>query len=93
MYRKQDLKFLQDIFDRSSNDIAVLYGSRDVGLSEVVSDLIKDKECLYYRASAVSESLQKELFAQELYDQTKSPILPNDDYNGANCNNRVVAEV
>ncbi len=80
MYRDQDLQYLQDIFDRSSNDIAVLYGSRDVGLSEVVSDLIKDKECLYYRASAVSESLQKELFAQELYDQTKSPILPNDDY-------------
>ena len=80
MYRKQDLQYLQDIFDRSTNDIAVLYGSRYVGVSEVLTDLIRDKECLYYRASAVSESAQKELFAFELHEQTKSPVLPNDDY-------------
>ncbi len=80
MYRKKDLKYLQDIFDRSSNDIAVLYGSRYNGLSEILSDFVKDKECLYYRASSVSDKTQKELFASELHDQTKSPVLPNDDY-------------
>lgn len=80
MYRKQNLRNLQDIFDRSSNDIAVLYGSRATGLSEIVSDLIRDKECLYYRASEVSEMTQRELFANELHEQTKSPLLPNEDY-------------
>ncbi len=80
MYRKSDLNLLQDIFDRKSNDIALLYGSRAVGLDEVVSDLIKDKECLYYRASEVTEATQKELFASELHEQTKSPIVPTDDY-------------
>ena len=80
MYRKQDLQYLQDIFDRASNDIAVLYGSRHVGVSEILGDLIRDKECLYYRAIEVSENTQKELFAYELHEQTKSPVLPNDDY-------------
>lgn len=80
MYRSSDLQYLQDIFARSSNDIAVLYGRRYNGLTEILNDLIKDKECLYYRARAVSERIQKELFAAELHDQTKSPVLPNDDY-------------
>ena len=66
MYRKQDLQYLQDIFDRASNDIAVLYGSRHVGVSEILGDLIRDKECLYYRAIEVSENTQKELFAQRI---------------------------
>lgn len=80
MYRKTDLQFLRDIFDRKTNDIALLYGLRSSGLSELVSDLIKDKECLYYRVSEVSDSAQKVLFAGELHEQTKSPIVPNDDY-------------
>ncbi len=80
MYRPKDLQFLQDLFNRSSNDIAVLYGSRYNGLAEIIGEFIKDKECLYYRACAVSEKTQKELFAGELRDQTRSPILPNDDY-------------
>ena len=80
MYRKQDLQFLQDIFDRSSNDIAILYGKRDTGLDGLVADLCKDKESLYYRACDVSDRLQKELFANELHEQTKTPVFPEDDY-------------
>jgi len=80
MYRKQDLKYLQDIFDRSTNDIALLYGTKDVGMSQLVSDLIKDKECLYYKATAVTDQIQKQLFASQLYDQTRSHILPDEDY-------------
>ena len=80
MYRKQDLQFLQDIFDRSSNEIAVLYGSVENGLSEIVSDFIKDKECVYYRAAEVCETVQKELFAAEFHEQTRSPVLSNEDY-------------
>ena len=80
MYRDQDLQFLQDIYDRSSNDIALLYGAKDLGLSELVADLIKDKECLYYRASAVTDATQKQLFAASVHDQTRSPILPDSDY-------------
>ena len=80
MYRKQDFQFLQDIFDRSSNDIAILYGTKDTGLNEMVSDLCKDKEALYYRACEVSDMMQRELFANELHEQTRSSILPHDDY-------------
>ncbi len=80
MYRTKDLQYLQDIFNRPSNDIAVLYGSRFAGLSAIISDFIKDKECLFYRASAVGDHMQRELFAGELLDQTKSPVFPNEDY-------------
>lgn len=80
MYRRSDLQYLQDIFDRSSNEMAVLYGSVENDLSELVSDFIKDKECLYYRAGDVCYSVQKELFAFELHEQTRSPVFPDDDY-------------
>ncbi len=80
MYRQSDLKYLQDIFDRRSNDIAVLYGNRTSGLAQILSDFIKDKECLYYRASSVNDRMQRQLFAAELHEQTRSPIFPDDDY-------------
>ena len=80
MYRKQDLKYLQDIFDRPSNDIAVLYGKSTSGLSEILRDFSKDKEFLYYRATAVQDQIQRQLFAGEIHEQTRSPIFPEDDY-------------
>ena len=80
MYRKQDLKYLQDIFDRSSNDIAVLYGDRSAGLSGILSDFLKDKECLYYKAGAVNDLMQRQLFAGELHEQTRTPVFPSNDY-------------
>ena len=80
MYRRSDLQFIQNIYDRATNDIAIIYGLRDYGLSELVSDFIKDKDCLYYRSSPVTDDLQRKMFAQELHEQTKSPIFPDDDY-------------
>ena len=76
MYRKKDLQYLQDIFDRSSNDIAVLYGKRSSGLNSIISDLIRDKQSLYYKASAVNDALQRRLFAGELMEQTRPPYFP-----------------
>lgn len=80
MYRRSDLTILQEIFDRSTNDIALLYGERSCGLLEIVNDLMKDKECMYYRACSVSEEAQKEMFYAELFEQTKFPIIPSEDY-------------
>lgn len=80
MYRKKDLQFLQDIYDRSSNDIALLYGRKSFGLSEILTDLIRDKECVYYKACAVDDKTQKNLFAQSVHDQTRTPVFPEDDY-------------
>ena len=78
MYKEQDLQYLQDIFDRASNDIAVLYGRRSTGLSETLMAFVK--EYFYYRAAKVTDITQRILFAGELHEQTKSPIVPNDDY-------------
>ena len=58
----------------------MLYGERSSGLSEILSDFIKDKECLYYRAGSVNDLTQRQLFAGELHEQTRSPIFPNNDY-------------
>ena len=80
MYRKQDLHHLQEIFDRSTNDIALLYGSRSCGLRKILFDLMADKEVLYYRANSICDNAQKELFALELNEQTRSPVFPNEDY-------------
>ncbi len=81
MYRKQDLQYLQDIFDRDSNDIAIVYGKSRGVLSELISDLIRDKNCLYYCASSVIEKTQIELFSGEVHEQTKSVIFSSTDYN------------
>ena len=80
MYRKQDLQYLQDIFDRNSNDIAILYGSVDNDVSGVIADFAADKECLYYLACAVSEKTQIEMFSAQIHDQTKSTIFTSNDY-------------
>lgn len=80
MYRQSDLQFLQDVFGRDSSDMAIVYGMRNLGLSEIISDFIKDKECLYYRAGAFSIDMQRRIFIQEFHDQTKFPIFSNDDY-------------
>lgn len=80
MYREQDLRFLQDIYDRQSNDIALLYGQRSCGLSDIITDFIRDKHCLYYKAGSILDTIQKELFAGEIYDQTRSLIFPGEDY-------------
>ena len=80
MIREQDLQYLQDIFERTSNDIAVLYGRRQVGLFQTLLSFIKDKEYLYYHAGAVTDITQKILFAGELHEQTRTPIVPTDDY-------------
>ncbi|MBO4267308.1 MAG: hypothetical protein J5910_09010 [Lachnospiraceae bacterium] len=80
MYREQDLRFLQDIYDRQSNDIALLYGRRSCGLSDIITDFVRGKHCLYYRAGSVRDTTQKELFAGEIYDQTRSLIFPGEDY-------------
>ncbi|MCR5474915.1 MAG: DUF234 domain-containing protein [Lachnospiraceae bacterium] len=80
MYRKKDLQFLQDIYDRPSNDIALLYGDKSYGLIEVITDLMRDKDCLYYRARAVDDTTQKLFFARALHEQTRTPVFPEDDY-------------
>lgn len=80
MYRSSDLQFISDIYARSTNDIAIVYGIRDFGLYEIIDDFIKDKECLYYKSSPVTDDLQRKMFAAELHEQTKSPIFPDADY-------------
>lgn len=80
MYRNTDLQFISDIYARSTNDIAIVYGLRDFGLYEIITDFIRDKECLYYKSSPVTDDLQRRMFASELHEQTKSPIFPDADY-------------
>lgn len=80
MYRKSDIRLLQDIFDRPSNDIAILYGSDTMDLTGLIRDLVRDRDHLYYKACDVDEKTQRRLFATALRDQTKTPIFPDDDY-------------
>ncbi len=80
MYRRDDLQFISDIYARSTNDIAIVYGLKDYGLFELISDFIRDKDCLYYRSLPVTDEYQRKLFAREIHEQTKSPIFPDDDY-------------
>ena len=80
MYRRSDLQFIQEIFDRTTNDIAIVYGFEDYALGEIVADFIRDKECLYYKASPVTDDYQRMMFAAELHEQTRTPVFPDYDY-------------
>ena len=81
MYHKRDLQILQGIFDRSTNDIAILYGSLKDGLYELVRDFARDKESLYYLATPVTPEMQRMLFTGQLRRQTKTGT--GDDYETA----------
>ncbi|MCR5687124.1 MAG: DUF234 domain-containing protein [Lachnospiraceae bacterium] len=51
-----------------------------MGLSETVSDFVRDKECFYYKAASVTDIVQRQLFASELFDQTGTPHFPDANF-------------
>lgn len=74
--------YLKSFYDREDNQIIVLYGQKNNGLSDFISDFLRDKEYDYYLARCCSESEQIHLWKNELKeDLPKNADIPN-DYNG-----------
>jgi len=63
--RTQEIKFLEDYYNREKNDLIVVYGRRGIGKTELLRGFSRDKSCLYYTARECSQkeqllSMQKE---------------------------------
>jgi len=56
--RKQEMKFLEDYYNRNKNDLIVVYGRRGIGKTELLRGFSKDISCLYYTARECSEKEQ-----------------------------------
>lgn len=75
MYRKSDLKVLEDIFARPSNDIVVIYGDCYSDLKDLIKNFIKNKDSFYYNAVCVTDDTQMALFAGQMSCEYKNSFI------------------
>lgn len=80
MYRKQDLNYLQNVFNRESNDIIIVYGKDKKALSDLYFEFVTDKDYFYYNVNEVESSLQSKIFANELSNKSILPPYVHDNF-------------
>jgi AAA+ ATPase superfamily predicted ATPase len=64
--RSQELKYLNNYYERSGSQIIVMYGAAGVGKQEIVRDFVGDKPHYAYRARPASEREQLYQWGGEL---------------------------
>lgn len=64
--RKEELKTLSKLYEKSGFQMAVIYGRRRIGKSTLLTEFIKDKKAVYYVATKVGTERNLELLAQEV---------------------------
>lgn len=91
--RANELKFLENYYNRKGSSMVVLYGRQGIGKTELLRLFAKNKQCIYYCVAECSEKEQKKRLAdclgvekdsyEELfYVAVKSaPVLIIDEFN------------
>jgi uncharacterized protein len=46
--RWEEFKFLEEKFRENNKQLIILYGRRRVGKTELIKNLCKDKDCIYF---------------------------------------------
>lgn len=64
--RASELKYLKTYYERSGNQVLVVYGQKNVGKTALLRQFGQDKPCFYYRACPASEREQRYQWANTL---------------------------
>lgn len=56
--RAQEIKFLEDYFQRENSDVVIVYGRKGIGKTELLRGTGQNKPCLYYNARECSKKEQ-----------------------------------
>lgn len=72
--RRHELKMLEEHCNSSHAELAIIYGRRRIGKSELIKQFIKDKRALYFEAiENASQAQQINHFLIQLSEQLKAP--------------------
>lgn len=61
--RANELKFLENYYNRKESSLVVLYGRRGIGKTELLRLFAKNKQCIYYHTAECSDKEQKKRMA------------------------------
>lgn len=64
--RKEELKTLSKLYEKTGFQMAAIYGKRRIGKTTLLTEFIKDKKAVYYVAMKVGTERNLELLAQEV---------------------------
>ena len=81
VYREQEMRTLQNEYNRDGSSLVVLYGRRRVGKTTLISEFIKDKKALFYLASEESELQNRMAFKDKAADLIDSELLRSVEVN------------
>ncbi len=91
--RANELRFLENYYNRKGSSLVVLYGRYGVGKTELLRLFARNKQCIYYFAAECSDKEQKKRLAaclgveggsfEELFFQAAktAPVLIIDEFN------------
>lgn len=77
--RDQEMKTLQNEYERDGGALVVLYGRRRVGKTTLISEFIKDKNALFFLATEESEHQNRSVFKEKVAEFTHSDLLRDAD--------------
>lgn len=91
--RKQELKVLEETYNKNGFQMTVIYGRRRIGKSKLITEFIKDKSASYYVASqsSLEDNILKwsEQFTKDLAPELKGAAFTNMehffDFVGSQC--------
>ncbi|MCR5420598.1 MAG: ATP-binding protein [Lachnospiraceae bacterium] len=80
--RSNELKTLQNYYNRNDNQIVVLYGDRYSGRHSLLREFLKGKDFYYYSARACSDEEQLKQWYDELKDTLPKKTVIKEGYTG-----------
>jgi uncharacterized protein len=79
--REEELKFLNEEYNRKGSSLVVLYGRRRVGKTELASRFIDGKNAMYFLVTEESEVQNRKAFQEILADFCGNLLLKNANVN------------
>ena len=64
-----DIKELESYYEKSGNQLVVLYGRKDCKKEELIREFVKDKKFFYYRCRQASAQDQLRMMGEEITRQ------------------------
>ena len=77
--RVEEIKTLEEEYNRDGSSFVVLYGRRRVGKTTLISEFIKDKNALFFLASEEAESQNRTAFKEKVAEFINNKMLKNID--------------
>ena len=80
VFHQQESQELEHHYKNPANEIVVLYGREENGLSQVLQGFLKNKSYFYYRSRSCSSKLQLQLFYDEIREDLPKGMRFNAQY-------------